>query len=475
MKILFLSPRTVVLTLGILTVLGQVDAVQAQFDGGRRGGGRGFSRGGLMSVVLQDSVRTELNITDEQIAKLEELSQSSRPDRSRLREMSSEEQTAFREESRKKSEEGLKTILKDGQYARLQQLALQRRGPSSLLQDEMAAEFKITDKQKEQLEEMGQQRRDAFRNAFREGLSEEERNRVSAEWNEKMLAVLTPEQKQLWDKKVGPPAGSAQPQPGSNNTAGTSTPASQQVTQLGSTSPKPKPTGSIQVTSDGSEVPKKVVISLAATTQADSTSGSPAIRRSGRNNRRGFKGVGGNQMMSFSFQNAPWTDVLKRFANFAELTLHLKSTPPGTFNYIDKGLYTPEEALDILNGYLLQEAHVMVRRDRFLVVINLSEDIPPNLIPKVPASELPFRGRNEILEVRFKLPEGIDVEATADEVDGMLGPQGSVVALASLSAISVRDIGSNLMQIDEMIKELDDPPNKTVFKTFKLEFVSVYD
>jgi type II secretory pathway component GspD/PulD (secretin) len=500
MKIAFLFPRTVVLTLGILTVLGQVDLVQAQKEKGRRGadrggergrdrdgkggggrrsfggGSRGFGGSSLMSVVFQDSVRTELNITDEQIAKLEELSQSSSPDRSRLREMSSEERTKFFAENQKKSEEQLKTILKVGQYTRLQQLSLQRRGPSVLLQDEMATEFKITDTQKEKLEEAAQQRRDAFRNAFRDGLSEEERNRVSAEWNEKMLAVLAPEQKQLWDGKVGPPAGSAQKQPSSSTAAATTTTPQPQVTQPSSTSPKPKPSGSIQVNSDGSEIPKKVVISLAANTQAGSSNRSPAIRRTGRNNRVGITGgVGGNQMMSFTFEDAPWTDVLKTFAEFSELTLHLKSTPPGTFNYIDKGLYTPEEALDILNGYLLQEVHVMVRRDRFLVVINLSEPIPPNLIPKVAASELPFRGRNEILEVRFKLPEGVDAEATADEVDGMLGPQGSVVALASLSAISVIDVGSNLIQIDQMIQDQPDPPNKTLFKAFKLEFVSVYD
>ncbi|MCH7688855.1 MAG: hypothetical protein IH899_19595, partial [Planctomycetes bacterium] len=391
--------------------------------------------------------------------------------------MSREQRYAFYEESRKKSEEGLKIVLKAGQYARLQQLALKSRGPSALLQDEMAAEFKITDEQKEQLEEVGQQRRDAVRNAYRERLSEEERNRVSAEWNDKMLAILTPEQKQLWDQKIGLPAGSAQPQPGSGNTAGSSTPTTQpQDTQPDAASPKPADSiGSIQVAADGSVIPQKVVGSLAATTQADSSSGSSANSRTSRRNRVGLKGVGGNQMMSFSFQNAPWTDVLKRFAEMADLTLHLKSTPPGTFNYIDKGLYTPEEALDILNGYLLQEAHVMVRRDRFLVVINLSEPIPPNLIPKVPASELPFRGRNEILEVRFKLPEGIDAEATADEVDGMLGPQGSVVSLASLSSISVIDVGSNLMQIDEMIRDLETHPNKTVFRAFKLEFVSVFD
>src|SRR5438874_6572396 len=87
--------------------------------------------------------------------------------------------------------------------------------------------------------------------------------------------------------------------------------------------------------------------------------------------------------LKFRFRFAPWKDVLEWFAQQAELTLDLNEVPPGTFNFVDNSrTYTPTEALDVVNGYLLQKGHVLVRRDKFLVVANV-DNIPPNLIPQV--------------------------------------------------------------------------------------------
>ena len=51
------------------------------------------------------------------------------------------------------------------------------------------------------------------------------------------------------------------------------------------------------------------------------------------------------QKLRFSFRYAPWIDVLKLFADSADLSLDLNAVPPGTFSYHDKKEYTPTEAL----------------------------------------------------------------------------------------------------------------------------------
>ncbi|MDT9046906.1 hypothetical protein RSW36_27705, partial [Escherichia coli] len=73
--------------------------------------------------------------------------------------------------------------------------------------------------------------------------------------------------------------------------------------------------------------------------------------------------------------------------------------PPGSFSYFDDRAFTPTEALDVLNGYLLPKGYVLVRRDRFLVSLNLDQGIPPNLVPSVTVDELAQRGRNELVSL----------------------------------------------------------------------------
>jgi hypothetical protein len=156
--------------------------------------------------------------------------------------------------------------------------------------------------------------------------------------------------------------------------------------------------------------------------------------------------------MSFRFRFAPWPDVLELFAETAGLTLDLKDVPPGTFNYFDDTKYTPTQALDVLNGYLLPRGYALVRRNRFLVCVNIEKGIPPNLVPKVPLEDLPRRGDNELVTVVFPRKSD-DVDRAAEEVGQMLGPQGKVVALKGAGSLLVTDIGSNLRLIDDLLQK----------------------
>ncbi len=183
---------------------------------------------------------------------------------------------------------------------------------------------------------------------------------------------------------------------------------------------------------------------------------------------------GGELFVTFNFKYAPWDLVLKKFAELSNSTLDIDEVPPGTFTYRDAGKHTVTEALDVINGYLLKKGFVLVRRDNFLVVHNLERPIPPNLIPKVPLSELPKRGRNELMSVVMPLGN-IDAKSAAEEIKDLLGPypQGKVLPMVATNQLFVTDIGSNLQQIHELLDGLGAVVQKgTTFKAFKLAHIS---
>jgi len=187
------------------------------------------------------------------------------------------------------------------------------------------------------------------------------------------------------------------------------------------------------------------------------------------------RGEGDEPMLSFNFRFAPWEEVLKMFAEVAGLTLDLTEVPIGTFNYYDAGRYTPREALDILNGYLLQRGFALVRRDKFLVCLNTKKGIPPNLIPLVTVEQLPERGKNELLSVIFSL-ENADGGQVANGVQELLGPQTKVAVLRATNSLVVTDIGGNLRLIDQLLKRgafqrVAEDSSESAFQAFTLQHV----
>ena len=64
----------------------------------------------------------------------------------------------------------------------------------------------------------------------------------------------------------------------------------------------------------------------------------------------------------------------------------LDAPPPGTFNYTDGREYTPAEAIDLINSVLLTKGYTLVRRDRMLLLVNLEDGVPPNLVTSVPVA-----------------------------------------------------------------------------------------
>jgi type II secretory pathway component GspD/PulD (secretin) len=179
---------------------------------------------------------------------------------------------------------------------------------------------------------------------------------------------------------------------------------------------------------------------------------------------------GADAKLRFNFRFQPWKDVLDWFAQQAGLSLVLDAPPPGTFNYTDDRDYTPAQAIDLLNSVLLTKGYTLVRRDRMLMLINLQDGIPANLVSVIPAEELDKRGEYELVSVLFNI-ERLSPEEADAEVKKLLGPQGSVVVLASARQLLVTDIAGRLRAVRAMLERVDksDGNSSSQMRTFDLK------
>jgi type II secretory pathway component GspD/PulD (secretin) len=160
--------------------------------------------------------------------------------------------------------------------------------------------------------------------------------------------------------------------------------------------------------------------------------------------------------LTFNFRYQPWPSVLDWFAEQAGLSLLMESPPPGTFNYSDNRTYTPTEALDVLNGVLLTKGFTLVRHGKMLVLVNLEDGVPPNLVPDVPLAELDSRGEYELIRVVFPV-WNMTPEQAAAEIQPLLGPQGKVVILPQAREIQVTETGGRLRTIRSIVNAVEQP------------------
>lgn len=481
-------------TLTVTVFLLVFSTATAQRPGGSRGGFGGGGFGGLggatISLLLRDSNAEELKLTDEQKTKIREINDKLRED-TRLRDLfgkmrpdspEEERNAAMAEmakittEQRSQSDAELKKLLSPEQFTRYRQMALQSRGVGALADSDVAGELKLSDEQVAKLktvgEELDKRRREMFeklRESGGRGGFEEMRTKgeeLRKEFDEQRLAILTDAQRQQWTTLKGPeptPEGEA-PRSGSS----TSTTASAEPPRK--TSP---PVNAEAVVSQTGYQPAKPVVSFGKS--ADEF----ALARAAAQNTVEKPAEGNTEppkpeKVTFNFRHAQWTDVLTKFAELAGLTLDLNVVPPGTFNYLDEKEYTPEQALDVINGYLLQKGYVLVRRDQFLVVVNFDDPIPPNLIPNVKVSDLPKRGQNELMNVVLRV-ENITAEEAAEEAKELIGPQGKVIALKRSNAVSVTDTGANLQRIHDLLIGLNAAPTDITYKSYDLKHIDALD
>ncbi len=203
---------SLLLSFAVLGVLGVSTMATAQPPGRGPGGfGGGPRGGGLLDLLRNEEVRTELGILDDQLAPLREAEQEMRNQAremfSGLRDLNQEEREARFAEIRAKFEglreemqSKIESSLLPHQVDRLRQIAtqmqIQRGGASGILNDRMKESLGISDEQEEALRKAAEEAETEMRAKVA---------KLREEAQQKVLRVLTPEQRAKFQEMVGEP------------------------------------------------------------------------------------------------------------------------------------------------------------------------------------------------------------------------------------------------------------------------------
>lgn len=429
---------------------------------------------GVLAWAVEDDVAEKLGLSDGQREKLLELIDVRESDvvdlAMSVRDASPEEREAKLAPFRRESEERGLALLTDEQRAKLEQIRLQRLGLSTLGDEQVAQRLGLSDEQREKVDGILKQRTEQLA-----GAEPDAAHTVRAETERQLAAVLTGQQKAAWEALA---AGESAASPVEGESA-----ASPAEGEAEAESAEPAGPAVAMETEAGAEAepPSEPAEPTAESTEPTAEPAEPAAEPAEPGAELATEPAepaepAGPVKLQFSFRYQPWADVLDWFAEQAGLSLVLDAPPPGTLNYTDDRQYTPAEAIDLLNSVLLTKGFTLVRRERMLMLINLEDGIPPNLVTTVPVEELDDRGEFELVSVLFQL-EKADPEEAEAEVSKLVGPQGSVVLLPAARQLFVTETAGKLRTIRKVLQTIEDPEGllSSKLQTFELEHVPVID
>lgn len=153
---------------------------------------------------------------------------------------------------------------------------------------------------------------------------------------------------------------------------------------------------------------------------------------------------------TFNFQGAPWGDVLNRFATESGLSLQMGTVPSGTFHFVSSEVFTSEEALNVLNGQLIEAGYILMQRDGFLTVYSLDDEVPPNLIPVIETKDLDSFPSNGLASLRIPIENG-DASVLAKEIELLISTFGGTDVLSESNTLIITDLASNLRKLDDLL------------------------
>lgn len=467
---------------------------------------------GVLALAVDDQVAERIGLTGQTKAKLLELIDRREEEAIEMvltiRDLSAAEQVAKLSPFVAESERQGLELLSVAQREKLQAIRVAREGMTALGEAWMAASLGLSDEQQAKVADLLKQRAVELTKG-----GENQRRLTRAIFERQLAAVLTPEQNAVWQKLAGQTDAAVALAPkespataGSDKPSSDDRPADQPKQEPGATPsemPKPaeeKPSEDKPAAEKASaenmpadpndpqtdpadddatpesgkpnvadpkvdapadnDVPAKDVEKPQPKVGAeDLGSGAPSKATSARDEPRGdakHDVPPGEEKLRFNFASTPWQDVLDWFAEEADLSLAVETLPLGTFTYRDNRSYTIDEAIDLVNSYLLTKGFTLVRRDRILLVIDLENPVPDELVTLVTTEELDKRGRFELVKCLFPLAR-MSAEDAAAMVEEYLGPQGQVIPFPKARQILVQETGGKLRTIRDMIARVEDP------------------
>ncbi len=183
--------------------------------------------------------------------------------------------------------------------------------------------------------------------------------------------------------------------------------------------------------------------------------------------------------LRFSFEGAPWRDVIKWLADESDLALHVQDIPTGSFTYLDPKPFMPQEAIDRVNLFLLPQGFTLVRSGKLLSVINLADPRSMQqldaLAELVTVEQLDQLNSHDVVKCIFPL-EKFEAEDAVEELSA-LKLMTTPAVFTKTNRLLITDTVGKLKSVKAILdafqpSTLDDG---TVMKTFALQHVDAED
>jgi len=427
---------------------------------------------GVLALAVEPKGVEAVGLSDDIVKKMEAIIEQRENEALELvleiKDLPPEEQTARLKPFVEESERMGMSLLGPAQRARLARYRIAHDGLQTLAEEDVAEKLELSKDQMDQVGELLAGRKADL------AAGENPEHVVRAEYERKLAAVLSPEQRGEWEILAGVASATAQ-----NDADGDTDPAEGAIGEEGADDTPDRTAdvdpdadeGDPAETGDDPETPGRVADTPArrgpTAQQGGSTRPSTPGRTGSRVTRSGPPRDPDNlvpldeRRLRFNFRYEPWQDVIEWFADQNDLALQAETFPDGTFIYTDNHTYSPREAIDLMNTVLVAtKGYMLVLHERMLFVVNLEDGIPPFLVPRATEEEIGTLGEHSLAQVLFTLTSPT-AEAAEKEIKNLLGQEGKIVVMPNAKALLVTETGGRLRTIARVIEKLEEKELQT--------------
>lgn len=170
-----------------------------------------------------------------------------------------------------------------------------------------------------------------------------------------------------------------------------------------------------------------------------------------------------NGRIQFAFDRTPWGDVVQWLADSADLALQIGDLPTGSFTYSDSHAYSPDEAIDRVNLFLIPHGFSVVRSGRLMSVISVNDEVSLKQLDAMAESVRPEQlatlPTHSLVKCLFPL-HSIDPSLALQELSA-LRLMREPILLRDSAQIYATDIVSNLRTVQQVLSRLAERANTT--------------
>lgn len=183
--------------------------------------------------------------------------------------------------------------------------------------------------------------------------------------------------------------------------------------------------------------------------------------------------------LRFSFERAPWREVITWIAGECDLALQYEALPTGSFSYNDPRSYSQSQAIDRINLFLLPQGFALVRSGQLLAVINLGDPRSMQQLDAmaelVPVEQLAERNRQEVVKCMFALTE-ISPQDAVQELE-ILSLMTTPKVFNKSNQLMITDTVAKLLQVRELLSAFKPlvVESSVIMESFALQHVSAED